>query len=135
MVRNYRDNHVTWLPGSIMKKLGQVTFVVILDNGSQRKCHIDQIRRREASYTSERKVNDQGTDVKSEDSDSSDVEMAVITDSKATIQDSIINDNSSPLNEEIDNDHNVDEVTNTDSTSSSSSRYSKRNRKPPDRFT
>ena len=136
MVRNYRDKHVTWLPGSITKKLGQVTFVVILNNGSQRKSHIDQIRRREASYTSETNVNDQGTDVQSEDSDSStDVETAVIPDSKTTIQNSITNDYSSPLNEETDNDRNVDEVTNTDRTSSSSLRYPKRNRKPPDRFT
>ena len=34
MVRNYRDNHIAWLPGSIMKKLGQVTFVVILNTDS-----------------------------------------------------------------------------------------------------
>ena len=61
--------------------------------------------------------------------------MAVIPDSTTTIQNLIINDYSSPLIEETDNDCKVDEVTNTDSMSSSSSRYPKRNRKPPDRFT
>jgi hypothetical protein len=47
MVKNYTRDHQSWLPGVVTEKYGTVMFVVKLTNGTSRRCHIDQLRRRE----------------------------------------------------------------------------------------
>lgn len=47
MVKNDRDKQPAWFQGTITEKLGNVTFMVKLANGTSRKCHIDQLRKRE----------------------------------------------------------------------------------------
>ena len=43
MARNYRDqNH--WLPGTVVQRLGPLTYSVQLDTGSLWRRHIDQLR-------------------------------------------------------------------------------------------
>ena len=47
MVKNYTGDHRSWLPGMVIEKHGTVMFLVKLTNGTTRRCHIDQLRRRE----------------------------------------------------------------------------------------
>ena len=49
MVKTYRENRVTWLPGTISEKRGEVSFIIKMSDGNCRRCHIDQIRKRESS--------------------------------------------------------------------------------------
>ena len=43
MARNYRDQN-RWLPGTVVQKLGPLTYSVQLDTGSLWRRHIDQLR-------------------------------------------------------------------------------------------
>ena len=53
VLRMFQDNHSTWEPGIIAKKLSHVTFIVELEDKSQRHCHINQIRKRILALTTE----------------------------------------------------------------------------------
>lgn len=44
MVKNYREKQNPWIPGIIIQKLGEVTFMVKLTTGVTCKCHIEQMR-------------------------------------------------------------------------------------------
>ena len=43
MVMNYRSSD-KWIPGTVLKKLGPVTYCIEIDNGKIVKRHIDQLR-------------------------------------------------------------------------------------------
>ena len=43
MVMNYRSSD-KWIPGTVLKKLGPVTYCIEIDNGKIIKRHIDQLR-------------------------------------------------------------------------------------------
>ena len=45
-VRNYRPSGEKWLPGVIQEETGPVSFRVKLSDGQQRRCHLDQVRKR-----------------------------------------------------------------------------------------
>ena len=45
-VRNYRSGGEKWLPGVIQEETGPVSFRVKLSDGQQRRCHLDQVRKR-----------------------------------------------------------------------------------------
>ena len=44
-VRNYHSID-RWLPGVVTKKTGPVTYKVTLTNGQEKRCHLDQLRKR-----------------------------------------------------------------------------------------
>ena len=46
MIRVHRDNHQCWEPGKITEKISLVLFIVELQDGTRRHCHIDQLRKR-----------------------------------------------------------------------------------------
>lgn len=46
MVRSYRNNQLRWVPGEAVERFGQVSFKVKLSDGSTRRCHVDQLRKR-----------------------------------------------------------------------------------------
>ena len=48
MVRNYRSGP-DWIPGTVTKALGPLTFLVCVENGQVWKRHIDQIKLLRAS--------------------------------------------------------------------------------------
>ncbi len=44
-MRNYHQGD-KWLPGTIEKQTGPVSFAVVLSDGRHRRCHQDQVRKR-----------------------------------------------------------------------------------------
>ena len=48
MVKNYKQDHVSWTSGTVLEKYGIISFLVTLSDGTICRCHIDQIRKRES---------------------------------------------------------------------------------------
>ena len=46
-VKNHSGIGQRWLPGKVVKKTGPVSYVVELQDGRQKRCHLDQLRSRE----------------------------------------------------------------------------------------
>ena len=58
MARNYRDKKKRWLPGTVVQKLGPLTYSVQLDTGMLWRRHIDQLR-----LISDKSVKENSTDL------------------------------------------------------------------------
>ena len=49
LAKIHHGNHFSWEPGTIVDTFSPVSFVVKLESGVQRRCHIDQVQKRVAS--------------------------------------------------------------------------------------
>ena len=131
MVKIHRHNCVTWQPGTVVEKLGPVSYIVNLRSGSRRRCHIDQILRREVPI--ETSTNTQPSavvgDTTSEVNDDDAIEIL------PPAQDSITSTNTdvTGLTSSLET-NSTSTTSDTPPSFSFNSRYPTRNRKPPDRY-
>ena len=56
MVKNYKQDHVSWTPGTMLEKYGIISFLITLSDGTICRCHIDQIRKRESMQELESQI-------------------------------------------------------------------------------
>ena len=108
MVKNYKQDHVSWTPGTVLEKYGITSFLITLSDDTIRRCHTDQIRKRqELESLSE---SDQSQEEVSEVSDSNSVVQEELESFEVITQpNSVVEENREP-------------------------RYPQRHRCPPDRF-
>ena len=130
MVKILCHNCVTWQPGTIVEKLGPVSYIVNMHSGSRRRCHIDQILRREVPI--ETSANTQPSavvgDTTSEVNDDDAIE--IIPPAKDSVTSTNTGVTALPPNSET---NSTSTASDTPQYFSFNSRYPTRNRKPPDR--
>ena len=70
MAEVHVGNATEWKPASVIQRTGLVSYVVQLDGGTQKRCHVDQLRSR-LEQSVQQEVGDNGTaaEAMSEDSD------------------------------------------------------------------
>ena len=127
MVKIFKDNRFHWVPGTIMECYGLVSFLVQIHGGILRRCHIDQIKRREEVHESATGTKDKvrDTDTKGEVTNGKQSKMEESEEANVESGLEII-----PPSEATGNDEN-DFTTNDDV---SGRRYPTRVRRPPDRY-
>ena len=142
MVKTYRENRVTWLPGTISEKRGEVSFIIKMSDGYCRRCHIDQIRKRESSLVLDESILEDTSETIEHSTDFTIVPN--LSNSNRSTTDNPSNNESlssdsqrETMNQSPISNSNIGNTSNsqvTDQDDVSESRYPKRVRKPPDRY-
>ena len=70
MAEVHVGNATEWKPASVIQRTGPVSYIVQLDGGTQKRCHVEQLRSR-LELSVQQEVGDNGTaaEAMSEDSD------------------------------------------------------------------
>ena len=142
MVKTYRENRITWLPGTVSEKQGEVSFIIKMSGGNCRRCHIDQIRKRQSSLVLDESTLEDTSETTEHSTDFTIVPN--LSNSNRSTTDNPSNDESlssdsqrETMNQSPNSDSNIGNTSNpqvTDHDNVSEPRYPKRVRKPPDRY-